>query len=71
MVSQCVDLVNKNKETGTLYPAAHISIIPKSSNANYWGTDDVVLTREELESCIKDVFTANKNYLKTESIFFL
>ena len=30
IVNECVDLVNSKKETGTLFPQANISILPKS-----------------------------------------
>jgi hypothetical protein len=63
IVNECVDLVNSKKETGTLFPQAYISILPKSEGQQ-------ILNFEELESCVYDVFKANQEYLKSEIIYF-
>jgi hypothetical protein len=63
VVNECVDLVNSKKETGTLFPHAYISILPKSEGQQ-------ILNYDELESCIYDVFKANQEYLKSEIIYF-
>jgi hypothetical protein len=70
IVNECVDLVNSKKETGTLFPKAHISILPKSEKRTDWNQNPQTLNREELKTCIDDVFIANQTYLKSEIIYF-
>ena len=68
LINQCVDLVNSKKETGTLFPQANISILPKSEMR----TDGIKNHHNisELEKFIDDVFEANQEYLKSEIIYF-
>ena len=70
IINECVDLVNLKKETGTLFPKAYISILPKSEYQTYGNKQPFLLTEEELHVCIKDVFKANRDYLKSEVIYF-
>jgi len=63
VVNQCVELVNSKKETGTLFPKAYITILPKSETPSDWNTN-------KMEMCIKDVFFANQEHLKCEIIYF-
>jgi hypothetical protein len=70
IINQCVEHVNLKKETGTLYPHANISIIPKSENYTDWNKNPLRLNVQELQSCISDVFKANQEYLKSEIIYF-
>ena len=70
LINQCVDLVNSKKETGTLYPQANISILPKSEMRTDWNKNPVNITVTELEKFIDDVFKANQEYLKSEIIYF-
>lgn len=67
MVNECVDIVNMSKETGTLYPKAYITILPKSEFEN---NIPPPLTINELKKCLEDVFKANEEYLKSEIILF-
>jgi hypothetical protein len=69
-VDQCVERVNSNKETGTLFPQANITILPKSENKTDWNQNPQTLNSKELETCIADVFKANQEYLKSEIIYF-
>ena len=70
LITKACDIVNEKRETGTLYPLANISILPKSEIKNPIIKDYPNLTYDELMSCIKDVFLANKNYIKSEIIVF-
>jgi hypothetical protein len=70
IVNQCVDLVNSKKETGTLFPHAYISLLPKSENKSDWNKNPQILNIKEMETCIGDVFITNQKYLKSEIIFF-
>ncbi len=70
IVNECVELVNSKKETGTLFPQAYISILPKSERKTDWNRNPQTLSLEELEKCINDVFQANQEYLKSEIIYF-
>jgi hypothetical protein len=70
VVNTCVEHVNSNKETGTLYPQAFISILPKSERKTDWNKNTQTLNLKEIEMCINDVFIANQDYLKSEIIYF-
>lgn len=70
LVNQCVENVNSKKETGTLYPEANITILPKSEIKTDWNKKPNTLNAKELENCIGDVFKANQEYLKSEVIYF-
>ena len=70
IVNRCVDLVNSEKETGTFFPQAYISILPKSENRMDWSKNAQNLSIEEMENCINDVFLANQEHLKSEIIYF-
>jgi len=67
LVKECVDLVNFSRETGTLYPKAFITILPKTELRNQ---NLIPLTFDELKKCLEDVFKANEEYLKSEIIYF-
>ncbi len=69
-VNVVCDAVNGNKETGTLYPFANITLLPKSERSSDWNKFPSVLTENELTNCIKDVFVANNVYIKSEKIYF-
>ena len=60
VLNQCVDMVNSKKETGTLFPEAHISILPKSESRKDWNPNPQIVNAEELKTCIDDVFIANQ-----------
>ncbi len=68
LINQCVDLVNSKKETGTLFPQANISILPKSEMR----TEGIIYHHNiiDLENFIDDIFEANQKYLKSEIIYF-
>jgi hypothetical protein len=70
LVNQCVNSVNSKKETGTLFPQANITILPKSENKSDWNQNPQTVDPNELENCIVDVFKANQEYLKSEIIYF-
>lgn len=70
LVSKCAEDVNLNKETGTLFPKANITILPISENDTTWNQKPQTLSYNELEKCIDDVFKANQEYLKSEIIYF-
>jgi hypothetical protein len=70
VLNQCVDMVNSKKETGTLFPEAYISILPKSESRKDWNPNPQIVNAEELKTCIDDVFIANQKYLKSEIIYF-
>ena len=70
LVNQCVNSVNSKKETGTLFPQANITILPKSENKSDWNQNPQTVDPNELENCIGDVFKANQEYLKSEIIYF-
>jgi hypothetical protein len=70
IVNECVDLVNSKKETGTLFPKAYLSILPKSERKIDRIKNPLILSFKELEKCIYDVFEANQKYLKSEIIYF-
>jgi len=70
VVNQCVELVNSKKETGTLFPKAYISILPKSERPTDWNENPQKLSRNEIEIGIKDIFIANQEHLKCEIIYF-
>jgi hypothetical protein len=63
-------LVNSKKETGTLFPKAYLSILPKSERKIDRIKNPLILSFKELEKCIYDVFEANQKYLKSEIIYF-
>lgn len=63
LVNRSVELVNANKETGTFFPTANLSILPISEGSSQ-------LSREEMKNCIKDVFVANQKYSKCKIIYF-
>ena len=65
-INYCVNEVNKNVETGTLYPVANVSILPYKKN----GTHIESINLTESRFCIDDVFKANEKYIKAEIIFF-
>ena len=67
MINKIVEIVNSKRETGTLYPQAYISILPK-----FGKTSEILhlLNPDELFNCLKDVFIANEEYLKSEIIYF-
>lgn len=67
MINKCVDLVNTARETGTLYPKAYISILPKSEHRSNMPPP---LSFSELKKCLEDVFKANEEYLKSPIIYF-
>lgn len=70
IVSNACDKINSKKETGTLYPVANITILPKSEMNTDLNRHTSVLSFSQLQNCIKDVFVANSNYIKSEKIFF-
>lgn len=70
IVNACVELVNSKKETGTLFPEAYISILPKSEEKTDWNKNAQSLSMQEMKTCIGDVFIANQEYLKSEIIYF-
>ena len=70
ILNQCVELVNSKKETGTLFPKAYISILPKSETPTDWNKNPQKLGWDELENSIKEVFNANQDHLKSEIIYF-
>ena len=65
-INYCVNQVNKNIETGTLYPVANVSILPyKKSGAHIES-----INLAESRFCIDDVFKANELYIKSGIILF-
>jgi len=63
LVNTCVKETNSKLETGTLYPKANISILPKN-------VENRKLTKKELKESIKDVFKANELCIGAEIIYF-
>lgn len=69
-VNKAVEIINSKKETGTLYPLLNITILPKSEKKTDWNRNSDILSKMELKNCILDVFKANNEYIKCESIYF-
>ena len=65
-INYCVNQVNENVATGTLYPVANVSILPYKKN----GAHIESINLAESRFCIDDVFKANEEYIKAEIILF-
>jgi hypothetical protein len=62
-----VNNVNTSLETGTLFPKANVSIIPN----DYINNQTIQFEDRQVEGFIKDVFNANRLYIKSEEIVFM
>ena len=69
-VNQLVNMVNEKKETGSFYPIANISILPKSEKSNYPQVDNLPFTGSDLVKCLLDVFVVNNTLIKSEIVYF-
>ena len=67
-INYCVDQVNKNIETGTLYPVANVSILPYKKNGGWQTIESIGLN--EIRLCIDDVIKVNEEYIKAGIILF-
>ncbi len=67
-INYCVNQVNKNLETGTLYPVANVSILPYKRSGGWQTIESIGLN--EMRLCIDDVIKANEEYIKAEIILF-
>jgi hypothetical protein len=70
-----MDSVNQAKETGTLYPKANITLLPSPRAKDRMGFNvdvfnDGDYSKEEIIYHIKDAFKANKDFIKSETMFF-
>ncbi len=62
-----VNKVNLQKETGTLFPKANVTLLPN----NLYNDDSIEFDEIQIETFISDVFEANRLYIKSDTIFFL
>ena len=69
-VNSCVEIVNKKRETGTLFPQAYLTIVPVSIAQKIGDKEYCFLSNSEMKNAIYDVFKANEEYLKSEIIYF-
>ncbi len=72
--NQFMMMVNRAKETGTLYPKINITLLP-SPRASYLGGDvnvynDGDYSELEVINHIKDAFKANSEYIKSDKMYF-
>ena len=63
-----MDKINRSNETGTLYPKANITAIPR----HYFreSLTRKVYPENDLRICIRDAFVAEKDYIKSGFMIF-
>ncbi|WP_145931097.1 hypothetical protein [Immundisolibacter cernigliae] len=70
-----MNTVNQAKETGTLYPKANITLLPSPIAKDRMGFNldvfnDGDYSKKEIISHMEDAFKANKEYIKSKTMYF-